>query len=247
MDYSIGIVTYVKRFENYFQPLLEQIKEARPESEIIVCVNGQYKEGFDQQYRKKILQFISKFDNVFVTIHPEFRSLSKLWNTCLINSTKEKMLLLNDDITIKSKVFFNNLENYSKYSNRSFKINGSWSHTFLLRNEISEIGWFDERFLGVGEEDGDFEWRYQNKKNIPFQNLIIEGIINHVEQKDCLQNMKIIHNKYSQFNKKFSDLKYKEDLNGKNYGIMNRKLLCVDETTDQYPNEKFYWLNKDKL
>jgi len=245
--YSIGIVTYVKRFEKYFKPLIKQIKYFRPNIQINVCVNGEYKENFNEQYRKEILNFTSEYNNLFINIFPEFRSLSKLWNTCLINSSNNKCLLLNDDVTIADKLFFNNLEKVIRVSNQSFKINGSWSHTFLIREEINEIGWFDERYLGVGEEDGDFEWRYQNKLQKPFLSVEISGIINHVEKEDCLKNIKIVNSKYSLFNKKFSELKYKESDDGKKYGIMDKKVLCVNETKNQYPNEKFYWLNKEKL
>ena len=43
MKYSIGIVTFENRFESYFKPLIEKIKSSRPDIEITVCINGQYK------------------------------------------------------------------------------------------------------------------------------------------------------------------------------------------------------------
>mgnify|MGYP001547244712 FL=1 len=132
-------------------------------------------------------------------------------------------------------------------SEQSFKINGSWSHTILNREEIDFVGWFDERFLGVGEEDGDMEWRWQNKFGKNFVSFQIPGIVNHVEHKDCLENLKIVNNKYSKFNYDFSHIKYKEDKNGFNYGIMNRKLICVSETPHYHIGEKFYWENKENL
>jgi|10_taG_2_1085330.scaffolds.fasta_scaffold00911_11 hypothetical protein len=249
MKYSVGIVTYVKRYENYFQPLIKQIKCLKPEAEIIVCVNGEYNKPFDSNYRSEILRFISNYENIFPTFHPEFRSLSKLWNTCLINSTRDHVLLLNDDLSVTSPSFFNNLDRaIVENDKKSFKINGSWSHAFLNRREVGEVGWFDERYLGVGEEDGDFEWRWNRKFKKPFENRYIDGITNHVEHKECLEGIQIINNKYSKFNHDFAfNTKYKVCDRGENFGIMERNLVCLSETLPQHLAERFYWENKHKL
>ena len=247
--YSIGIVTYIKRYENYFKPLINQIKFLKPDVEIIVCINGEHNKPFDEQYRSEILRFLSNYNNVFPSFYPEFRSLSKLWNTCLINSTKQSTLLLNDDLTINAREFFIYLENaISENKNKSFKINGSWSHVYLNRNEVSEVGWFDERYLGVGEEDEDFEWRWNRKFNTPFNNCFVPGIVNHVEQDDCLDGIVKVNNKYSKFNHDFAyKTKYRVDPEGQDFGIMDKKLVCAVETLPQHLSEKFYWDNKHLL
>nr|WP_269460367.1 hypothetical protein [Polynucleobacter necessarius] len=48
-------------------------------------------------------------------------------------------------------------------------MNGSFSHFILDKQELVEVGFFDERLLGLGEEDGDFYWRFYKKykKEIP--------------------------------------------------------------------------------
>ena len=249
MKYSIGIVTYIKRYEKYFQPLIKQIKFLRPDIEIIVCVNGEHKKPFDNDYRSDILRFVSNYENIFPIFYPEFRSLSKLWNMNLINSSNNCILLLNDDISINSHIFFDKLEEAIVNSEqRSFKINGSWSHAFLNRIEISQVGWFDERYLGVGEEDGDFEWRWGKKFGNNFQSIFIPGITNHVEQNDCLDGIEKVNNKYSKFNHDFAfRTKYQESDSGENYGIMGRKLICRSETPPLHIAEKFYWDNKHRL
>lgn len=246
--YSIGIVTYVKRFEKYFKPLIKQIKAIKPDIEIIVCVNGQYQEVFTELYRKEMLGFLQEFSNIYPVFHPKFRGFSKLINTCLINSSNKYNLILNDDVSIHKPEFFAQLDYLSSIESLpSFKINGSWSHAFLNREEVSDVGWFDERFLGMGEEDGDFEWRWQEVKKVPFQNANLEGLQNHVEQKDCLNGLKIVNGKYSLFNLAFSRQKYQESPEGHNYGIMNRQLICVNKTPPQYPGEDFYWANENNL
>ncbi len=249
MAYSVGIVTYVKRYEKYFKPLIKQIKFLKPDIEIIVCINGEHQKGFNEEYRSEILRFLSNYNNIYPSFYPNFRSLSKLWNTCLINSTNKSVLLLNDDLSIESRNFFGLLEKtISQNGDDSFKLNGSWSHAYLNREQVSEVGWFDERYLGVGEEDGDFEWRWHRKFDTPFKTYYVPGIVNHVEHEDCLENIEKINNKYSKFNHSFAfDKKYKEDPDGNDFGIMGRKLFCVSETLPQHLSEKFYWENRHLL
>jgi hypothetical protein len=39
-------------------------------------------------------------------------------------------------------------------------MNKSWSHFLISRQEIDELGYFDKRILGLGEEGGNMTWRY---------------------------------------------------------------------------------------
>ena len=250
MNYTIGITTYEKRFGKYLKPLILSIKEHRPDIEIILTINGENKKHFDKDYLSSILSFCSTQTSVYPSVFPNFRSLCKLWNTCLVNSSNENILILNDDITISSEVFFIHLEGFLPRSRprQSFKINGSWSHSFLNRQEVNEVGWFDERYLGIGEEDGDFEWRWERRFGSPVSTINLPGIINHVDHDNCLLNINVVNNKYSQFNYDFAfNEKYKGCPDGDNFGIMNRSLKCESETPGLYGAEKFYWENIHKL
>ena len=254
-EYSICIATFVKRFKTYFKPLLTSIKAMRPEAEIIVVVNGEHNQLFDQEYRRDMLNFLSEFDNVYPIILTQHRSCSKLWNTALLNATNDLCLRIDDDVTIPNDSFFNLLDQVILQTNsKSFKINGSWSHTLLNRREIDSVGWFDERFLGGGEEDGDFEWRWADRYGEEFLNIQGLPISNHWDQMDfddCLVGHRKVNGKRSMFNLEFVNRKYMEHPNGKAYGIMcengNKKVICVDPTLNQYPNESFYWQNRSKL
>jgi hypothetical protein len=248
--YSITITTYKYRFETWLKPLLNQIKKFRPEVEILVAINGEHEQKFDQDYRKNILQFLADKENVYITMYPNFRGLSKLWNNLLINSSNHLVLSLNDDISITSDIFFNELESYMENGLTMFKINSSWSHILLDRRVVNEVGWFDERLLSIGEEDGDFEWRFgeiSKGKTIP--NLFLHGIINHVDHNNCLIGMKKANSKYSKFNYDFiNNEKYTIDnSNGKNYGIMNKNVICKNITPKLHTVEQFYWNRKDQL
>tara|TARA_Y100001973_G_C5032478_1_gene248746 strand:- start:131 stop:640 length:510 start_codon:yes stop_codon:yes gene_type:complete len=169
---------------------------------------------------------------------------------------------MDDDITIPNISFFNMLDKAIEHTGgKSFKINRSWSHTLLNRKEIDQVGWFDERFLGGGEEDGDFEWRWANLYGEQFPDIHGFAIHNHwseMDFDDCLVGQRKVHGKRSMFNLEFVNNKYKEDPNGQANGIMchdgrgeqdpnYKKVICVDPTPNQYPSESFYWENKDKL
>jgi len=249
IKYSIGIVTFEHRFEKFFKPLIKQIKEFRPDIEIMVAINGEYKADFNQTYRADILKFISEYSNIFPNIHPEFRSLAKLWNNLLINASNHHVLLLNDDVSITNEAFFDALEGILE-SDGFFKINGSWSHATLDRRIISALNWFDERFLGVGEEDGDMEWQIGVQSDGgTIKSIQVPNIINHVDAENVLQNIKKVNTKYTQFNLDFvHGVKYEIDpTNGQRHGINPRPLVLKNPKPPLHTTEPFYWENKGEL
>ena len=109
MKYTIGITTFVHRFDTYFKPLIKQIKEARPDLEVIVYINAQYDSGMDNTYRKDILNFISEYDNIYPIMTPHFKGLSKMWNNIIVHSTNKNIFVFNDDISLDSE-FFNQID-----------------------------------------------------------------------------------------------------------------------------------------
>lgn len=247
IDYAIGITTYDHRFDKYFVKLVDSIRTFRPNVNIVVAINGNYNESFNEDYRSKILDYCSKNKFVFPVMFPEFRSLSKLWNTCLIHSPSDKVLMLNDDISILSERFFDELE---KHANKTaFKINKSWSHYFIDRKIVNEVGWFDERLLGLGEEDGDFEFRYGTRYQRDFPSINISDVVNHVEHDGACKNMRTVFSKYSAFNREFMfKHKYQLDIkNGTMHGIVRKPVICISPTPSQYLIESFFWANKKVL
>lgn len=248
--YTLGITTFDKRFKKYLCPLIEQIAKAKPNVEIIIAINGNYNKGFNQAFRKEILQFTSKYDNVFPVFFPEFRSLAKMWNTILVHSTNHSVLMLNDDISIN----FNFWDKFEKAINlkngNCFTINNSYSHFFINRIEVNKLGWFDERLLGIGDEDGDFAWRYESFFNKKVDNIYIKEIFNHVEMNDCEQDFikQGSSKKYSDFNRKYILEKYiNDDINGNQFGLFPGRLVCKIDTKNQYPYESFYWEKKHSI
>lgn len=246
--YSIGITTFDKRFETFFKPLIESIKSIRPEIEIIVMVNAPYQSQMDEYYRSEMLKFLSKFPNVFPHFCSEFRSLSKLWNNELIFASNNFVLVLNDDVSILPN-FFDELDNLILENNyKSFKINGSWSHVMLNKSEISKVGWFDERLLGVGEEDGDMEYRWSRFFNSNFKSFNSDNIINFVDNSSDLRILKHSESKYSKFNRDFINSKYQVDfVSGEKWGMFEFPMKQIIEDKEQYQYEFFFEKNKNNL
>lgn len=251
VNITIGITTFADRFEKYFKPLLKRIREFNKHTEIIIAVNGEHNQAFSEEYRQKILAFLSSQPNTFPIMFPVFRGVSKLWNSIIVHATNDYILLLNDDIMISSPNFVKDIKKHIVLNNyRSFTINKSWSHFLISRKEIDYLGYFDERLLGIGEEDGDISWRYFHEYRRRLTNYKIKYFDNFAEE--TVNSYKPINiechsgTKYSRFNRNFIQQKYENDQYGIP-GLFGQPVRLTDPGPEQYPNELFYHRNKDKL
>lgn len=250
VPYSVVITTFDKRFEAFLVPLLAQIKSQRPEIEVIVMVNGPAKGAFDEGFRSNILSYVSQFSNVFPALFPSFQSLAKMWNRGTLTASHSRALILNDDLEMKSEngvCFFDHLEAAMSANSGTFKINGSFSHFVLDKLELIEVGFFDERLLGLGEEDGDFYWRFYKKykKEIPSADM---GLIDNVQSDLADDGYSKGIRTASRFNRDFiQNKKYKTTLLGGYRGMFDKKVNQILEDEKQYPYESFYLKNKDNL
>ena len=260
-SYSIGIQTYVYRFDSYFKPLLARVHRQRPNVEKVVFVNGQHKEPFSEQYRKDMMQYASNFQNTFLVMSPIFRGCSFMWNTSINYTSNHYTLILSDDVIVLDG-FFDEFENMLKQNHElgdeSFRINWHWSHFCIHRNDVidkNRVGFFDERLLGLGEEDGDWMWRFQNKFGRHMRNYTTDKLPFNSDN-SCLpgKNTKTHSGtKYSAFNRDFEfNKKLEFDVGGSNnacgvYTDSPQKLREGMETPNMYPGETFYRKNIDQL
>ena len=247
--YSIVITTFDQRFEPFLVPLIESIKTLRPEVEILVMVNGPAMGSFEAAYRAKLLQFLSTQENCFPTIFPNFQALAKLWNRGALTATNNRVLVLNDDLSIESSSpdFFTLLESALESTPHTFKINGSFSHFVTSKTELIDVGFFDERLLGIGEEDGDFVWRYHEACGREIPSVDIAGIDN-IQSKLADEGFAKGIGHYSQFNRDFvKNQKYQEVLIGGYKGMFDKRSKKKLGDEGQYPYEAFYLQYRDKL
>lgn len=251
---TIGITTFSKRF-SYLKNIVNQIRKFT-ELDILIAINGDYKEDFNNEYRKNVLDLCLKHDNIYPIFFTEQRGLSKLWNTLIIHSKTDWSLLLNEDIEIESDDIFNVFKNDHIFNEPELiRINGSFSHFFIHKKKIDELGYFDERFLAFGEEDGDITYRYLKMYNKYFIDRSSGGIKNLVIY-DRDENIKPGVWKYSLFNRVFAGFMDDETINiPKKYvhaengikGMFDFPVKTNLQNVKQYPYETFFNENKTKL
>jgi len=206
-NFSIVIVTFDQRFEQYFVPLLKEIKKQRKDIEVLVQVNGPYLEKYDQAYRKNILNFCAEYANVYPQTYTRFTSLSKMWNTGIQNSSNNNVLVLGDDILIKEG-FFDWIERQAQQTpcNECATINRIFAHFMINRDMLADINWFEERLLGIGWEDFDIVRHKQEFKNWDTNKIVSMHNLNLEEPS---QKKILGHLKYTEFNRVFYEQKWK--------------------------------------
>ncbi len=221
-NYSIGVVTYINRYYTYFKPNIESLIKNFPDKEIICIINGHPDKTKNISYLKEITSWLSTLENVKYITFEDHQSLAKCWNWILLMSSSQNNLFLNDDISVKRE-FRKDFEIHLSKKRCFFAINNSFSHFVLNKDVVKKIGWFDERFLGVGQEDGDYLLRlFQGGINLV--SLPCKGIINFVAHNENPGWQKIsstTDSKYSSINKEFMNKKWASDTynNGKKHEI----------------------------
>lgn len=245
-NFDIGITTFSLRYD-FVDRLITKIRSLGIPNNIFLCINGEKDSQFDENYRKKILTLCNNNPNVYPIFFVETRGLSKMWNTLIIHSTKENILILNDDIELVNENMFDVVSNHiesDEYYGLS-KINDTFSFFVINKNLIDELGYFDERLLGFGEEDGDITYRMISKKGKDVYRLYVQGVYN------IISDIRHTHikpgvGKYSHFNRDFTfNIKYdcnstKSNISGM-FGMVCDQIL---EDLNQYPYENFYLKNK---
>lgn len=248
-NFDIGITTFSLRYD-FVEKLINKIRELEIDNNIYLVINGEKESEFDDDYRKKILSLCLVHKNVFPIFFVEVRGLSKLWNTLIIHSTKDNILIMNDDVELINDNIFevvsNHIETFDYFG--LSKINGTFSYFVINKELINNLGYFDERLLGFGEEDGDITYRLIEKKNKDVYNLHVQGI-NNIVSNIRHNHIKPGVGKYSLFNRKFIfESKYccsnpKSNISGM-FGYPCDKILKDEKL---YPYERFFIENKKNL
>lgn len=245
MNYTVCITTYNKRFD-LFKNVFEKVKKQREDVEFIVLANGLSNLPFDEEYRKKIIEFIAPYKNTFPIIFPEFRSLSKLWNTGCQLATNNNVLVISDDIDIEDNFFDEYEEALLKYPNDCFCINNNFCGFHINRKILDKLNWFDERFLSLGSEDLWFLESHQ---------AVMGYYMPSVEMKSYHNEFKLDWQKELRKKEMEEGLRMEnQNHNGMEHSPFNyevfKYLMTARNIFDreeyppfvkQYPHEKFFW------
>ncbi len=208
--FEIGIVTYVARYEAYFKPLVANLKRQFPDVMIRVAVNGYHDQVRQLEFLAHVERDFGVDPGVELQTWTEPQSLSLLWNRLIRSVSADYALILNDDLT-PAPGFRRELEiNWRPDSETVCLINRSWSSFFIPTNLVNAIGWFDERFPGVGNEDQDYEARMALDGRVP-QNMRIWTLDNLIVKTTDFSygpEMKVANLKYSGPNLEFFNSKW---------------------------------------
>ncbi len=157
-EYSIGVVTYHARFEPYFQPLIRNLARIFPDREILAVANGHPDQSLQIKYLDQVTGFMRQFPNVRYLAHANFQPLCKSWNQLITLSHTEKLVILGDDVFV-GDLFREELENCIDKHDTLFLLNRTWCHFVTTKETVRRVGWFEERFPGIGWEDNDYMFR----------------------------------------------------------------------------------------
>ena len=187
---TIGVTTFMNRFHSCLIPLINKMTKLFPETEIIIVVNGHILKDKQSEYLKEISKYCSSFHNIKLIKHKDPIGLSKIWNQIIEYSNSRNILVLNDDVDIRTN-FDEQIFDVLNNTNKLTLINNSWSH-FLINKELHrENGPFDEALLEIGGEDDDYTAR------MALNNILINGVtLNSIKGKLKEKQKKLTVNSY---------------------------------------------------
>lgn len=156
--FSIGVTTFMDRFDSCLRPLIKKLTALFPDQQIIIIANGHVRQKNQMKYLKRIRNFCQKYPKIELISYMEPKGLSHLWNTIIDRASNSKVLLLNDDIQIKMN--FSRFICFSGMIDQEIAtINSSWSHFLISRKLYQQVGPFDEGLKEIGGEDDDYAAR----------------------------------------------------------------------------------------
>ena len=213
LDFKIVISTFSKRFFTDCLPLVKELRESGVTQEIIVAINGDFNVNYDREIRKIFLLELAKFDGVSPVCFSSFRGLSVVWNRAILAGDAMITVVLNDDLIVNRDTVKSTLRILAEGGRKSgiCLLNLSWSHFAITSSVFRDIGYFDERLLGIGEEDPDMTFRFESFYGFTPPSISADGFI-HDSSFQFDSNIKSGKGKYSLFNWVFIEKKY-------NFGI----------------------------
>jgi hypothetical protein len=237
---AVVITTFSPRFFSHCLPLVRNLRESGVSLPIYVVVNADTGDAFDSKLRTDFLRNLALYEASYPICLGETFGMARLWNTGIRLSGATSTVVLNDDVLVNKAMVVETLDQMFDEVERAglLLLNNSFGHFAISRKCIQEVGWFDERFLGFGEEDGDFVWRYENKYGRLPQNLSSGGLFNQVSEVGHEQVVSPPRERHSLFNRAVVAEKYVDDVLGKS-GIFGSGKRSVWVSMDTYPMDRW--------
>lgn len=232
---SIGITTFRNRFDDV-SAQIKSIRDYDKNIDILLAVTSNYNEKMPATYRKGILSLCSEYDNIYPLMFPGYTGLAKMWNNLIVHSTTSHIFLMNDDISFNNPMALNELRMHIQNKD-IFEVNWGFG-TFVISKKLSiDMGFFDERFIAYGEEDGDFMRRYEKKFNKKIDKVPIPNINNRIQNR-------LKHSYDTSMDSVIADGGSKPKIN---IEVYKKKIKENWEMPNQYPSEKFIIENSHNI
>ena len=205
LSQSILVTTFEKRFQNAL-PLVQELRKQMPSIPILVFINGNLNGDHDKTLRSNFTKSLSAIPDIDIICNNQMTGISRNWNLGIQLAATDQVLCLSDDILIESD-FFKDVEIlFNLNVQEGLTIVESFACFIIHKNMIDEIGWFDERYLGFGAEDGDYLWRFEEHFGFPPLRHKIDSLKHEWSSErggDVARGAK-----YSLVNYVYNDLKY---------------------------------------
>lgn len=200
-DLSIIITTFEARFFEFTIPLIAALR-TEINLPIFVIINGNYTKQKDNYLLQEFIKELGKYSSIYPTTFSNFHGCAELWNTGIVTADSEYFLIFNDDIHVYPHLIKNKLVLIRELiiQNELVTINRSFSHFGISRKCIEEVGFFDEHFIGIGEEDRDYFYRYESKYLRKPYNFSTDVFYNYGDESRDNEVQKNPGEKYSSFN-----------------------------------------------
>lgn len=239
---AVVITTYSGRLFQYALPTITTLRNSGLENEIFLVINGDQNSRYDQQLRHAFLKELLSNQNVNPVCLGAGRGMSELWNFGARAAAAEKIIFLGDDLTLHQSAAAQSIHaiEQSLIAKQLVILNNSFGHFGTSRTALSQVGWFDERFLGFGEEDGDYYWRVREEFGEESISWITHHGINNISSEIGFQEEIASNegNKYSVFNRAFLRHKYYFEESDPRKGFMAYPSLKIKRDS-RYLDEKF--------
>lgn len=248
-ELSVCIVTFRQRKE-LIKDLIAKVRDRIPESvDILLAINGNNEENMPDDYRIEMLDLAKSYKNIYPIFCPEFKSLPKLWNTLVIFSKTEYNLILCDDVEFLNSNAYTEIIHYIDQTKlQFFTINYGFSHFVCSKTILHKLGYFDERLLAFGEEDGDMHYRHIKMfgKRIPM--FMLPDIYNKARYDLSAKNIDTHQDNKPKINREiFSCMYAEDDAMGITTPLCPIKIRKKFEDVLQYPHEEFVRKNKHNI
>jgi hypothetical protein len=247
-DLAIVITTFEDRFFDFTLPLISNIRSVTA-TPIFVVINGNFNRSVNGNKLQLFFKKLGNFSNIYPATLSNFHGCAELWNIGITNSDAEYFLILNDDVHVFPKDFKNLLANLTKVldDHQLTTINRSFSHFGISRKCIFDVGFFDEHFLGIGEEDRDYFYRFEQIYGRKPFNISIEAFFNFGDESRDNNIKAASDGKYSAFNSTIKEEFYVVDVSSKIQGRYETPMKRVKTFIDPRPLWKFRKINYNKL